>query len=223
MTRVHLFVGPTGYGIWDELRNDSELNLCPPVRRGDVQRLVGSREPGDLVICDGTFHHHPAVGHAELREALSASWRVWGLCSMGAIRAAEMKPWGMRGFGATYERFAADEDFTDDEVTLLHEEADPYEPISEPLVHLRAATCELVSTGSITPDRAAAIIAKLKSMWYAHRTLDRFLDLVHEFSPSSFAAAQALIETPTRFRTKTHELAAFIRIRPWKEETKCQS
>ncbi|WP_425300876.1 TfuA-like protein, partial [Nocardia wallacei] len=33
----------------------------------------------------------------EIREALEAGWSVWGLSSMGAIRAAEMRLLGMRG------------------------------------------------------------------------------------------------------------------------------
>ena len=100
--------------------------MRPPVRRLDVAKLTATeRRPGTLVIVDGLFHDTLAVGHAEIREAMRRGWRVWGLSSMGAIRAREMAPLGMKGFGRVFERFEAEADFQDDEVALLHEPRPP--------------------------------------------------------------------------------------------------
>ena len=73
---------------------------------------------------------------------------MWGLSSMGAIRAREMAHLGMRGYGSVYAPFATEGDFQDDEVALLHEPNAPYRPVSEPLVHLREAVAHLASERS---------------------------------------------------------------------------
>jgi hypothetical protein len=141
--RIFLFAGPTLARSPHARVLVRGVSVRSPVKRGDVERLVeaypASRgRPGVIVLADGLFHDTLAVGHAELRAALRAGWRLWGLSSMGAIRAHEMAPLGMRGFGRVYERFQAEPDFQDDEVALLHGPAPEYRTLSEPLVHLRA-------------------------------------------------------------------------------------
>ena len=59
-----------------------------------------------MIICDGVFESQPAVSHAELCRALDGGWAVWGVSSIGAIRAFEMRAEGMRGFGYVYKQFA---------------------------------------------------------------------------------------------------------------------
>src|SRR4051795_13634825 len=91
-----LFAGPSMPG---SLRLPEGATVLPPVRRGDVPALLRDRRPGALAIADGLFHQSLAVGHVEIRDALDAGWQVWGLSSMGAIRACEMRYLGMRGCG----------------------------------------------------------------------------------------------------------------------------
>ncbi len=145
-----LFVGPTFKGLGAAAIDAAQaFQIRSPVKRGDVEALAGV-EPGVLVLVDGLFHDALAVGHIEIRNAVERGWQVWGLSSMGAIRAYEMRTLGVRGYGAVYERFYAEEDFQDDEVSLLHASAPDYTPISEPLIHLRAALDAYVSEGMLT-------------------------------------------------------------------------
>src|SRR5580700_6059608 len=133
--RPHLFVGPTLASSPRARLLTKGFRLHRPIRRHDIDALLAERrQPGIVVIVDGVFHDTLAVGHAEIRTALGLGWRIWGLSSMGAIRAREMSSLGMRGFGRVFERFMAEEDFQDDEVALLHEPNAPYRPVSEPLV-----------------------------------------------------------------------------------------
>src|ERR1700730_15150065 len=100
---VVMFVGPTLATSPRARTLARSYALRRPVRRDDIARLVrGRRKPGVIVIVDGVFHDTLAVGHAEIREALVRGWRVWGLSSMGAIRAREMAHLGMRGFGRVF-------------------------------------------------------------------------------------------------------------------------
>ncbi|HEY2514702.1 MAG TPA: TfuA-like protein [Polyangiaceae bacterium] len=186
------------------------------MRRGDVERLLEARrKPGLIVIVDGVFHDTLAVGHAEIREALERGWQVWGLSSMGAIRAREMAHLGMRGYGSVYEKFVTEADFQDDEVALLHEPSPPYRPVSEPLVHLRVAAAYLASHGIVPEADACAAIEGLKARWYGERTVRR---LAHALGPvlrDGGAALDRELRNFDRFRSKALDLARFLEERPF--------
>jgi hypothetical protein len=214
---VVLFVGPTMATSARARALARSVEVRRPVRRGDIAALVeaGGRRR-DLVIVDGVFHDSLAVGHAEIRAALARGWRVWGLGSMGAIRAREMAHMGMRGFGRVFERFMAEGDYQDDEVALLHEPGRPYRPVSEPLVHLRAAIDHLVTVCALAPTAADTVVADLKSRWYGERTIRR---LFHALRP---VLAPAVLDRELRdfdrFRTKTIDLVDFLELRPFAGE-----
>jgi hypothetical protein len=214
-----IFLGPTLATLPARARSAcraSGFQIRRPVRRGDIDQLLGSRKKrGLLVVVDGVFHDTLAVGHAEIREALRRGWRVWGLSSMGAIRAREMAHLGMRGYGSVYQQFAAEGDFQDDEVALLHEPTAPYRPVSEPLVHLRAAAAYLASCGVVTDEGARAAVADLKARWYGERTVRR---LAHALRPAARGGSAALdreLRDFDRFRTKAIDLARFLEERPF--------
>src|SRR5262245_21414176 len=119
--RKYIFVGPTLHrGLAAKLPFAlDDFVILPPVKRGDMQRLLGSTRPGIVAVVDGLFHRNNlAIGHAELRDAIAGGWQVWGLSSMGAIRAAELRTLGMRGCGRVYSRYVEDPTFRDDEVAL---------------------------------------------------------------------------------------------------------
>ncbi|MBM7771843.1 hypothetical protein JOD54_002047 [Actinokineospora baliensis] len=211
MTGVVVFLGPTAHGLPPLF--PASARILPPVRRGDVAAVVDSADPGVLVVVDGTFHSYPSVGHAELRAALDRGWRVWGLSSMGAIRAAEMRHLGMRGFGAVYQRYADDPGFSDDEVTLLHAAEAPHRPMSEPMVHIRSLVAALVADGTLTEPAARAVLAELKNRWYAERTHHALRVALEAHLPPQ-AAAAALARLPEH-RVKTTDLVEFATRRPW--------
>jgi hypothetical protein len=214
-----MFLGPTLATLPARARSLCRANgfqIRRPVRRGDIDQLLASRKArGLIVIVDGVFHDTLAVGHAEIREALRRGWRVWGLSSMGAIRAREMAHLGMRGYGSVYQQFAAEGDFQDDEVALLHEPTAPYRPVSEPLVHLRAAAAYLASHGIVTDEGARSAIESLKARWYGERTVRR---LAHALRPAARGGSAALdreLRDFDRFRTKASDLARFLEERPF--------
>jgi hypothetical protein len=210
--RKYIFVGPTLHrGLAAKLTFElDDFVLLPPAKRGDMQRLVGSgATPGVVAIVDGYFHlHNLAIGHAELRMAIAAGWHVWGLSSMGAIRAAEMRDLGMRGFGAVYRRYADDPRFRDDEVALLHQPDPPYRTFSEPLVHIRAWLDAMVTAGDLAADRRHEILATLMPMWFGDRT--------HDFLRACVGASAAKwVDRLEDFQLKSRDLGDFLHLRPW--------
>jgi len=190
------------------------MRVLPPAARNDVLRLAVTRPAGTIILADGVFHEAMAVGHAELREALERGWRVWGVSSMGAIRAFEMRFFGMRGWGRVYAMFERFEDFQDDEVALLHERRPPYRPASEPLVHLRVAAAYLADRGLATSSKASRAIAALKGLWYGDRTVALLEELLGDGAPSAVRTRiKSALSDFDRFRIKQKDLAALLAAR----------
>jgi hypothetical protein len=211
-----LFAGPTHATLKDKHgAMVAGFELRSPAQRGDVLALLNTR-PGILVLVDGVFHQSLAVGHAELLAAIKAEWKVWGLSSIGAIRAYEMRSLGMLGFGRVYEHFLGDDDFQDDEVAQLHAPGPEYFPITEPMVHLRYFIRELEVSGTLSHSSAQRIVDELKAVWYGSRSTAFLLSLIDRCSgPGAGMAARMLLGDLNRFRVKTQDLARFLEQRAW--------
>lgn len=213
---VDLFVGPTGHGLDPGLLSQPGLRVHPPVRRGDIETLVKRRrKPAVIVVCDGVFQTVPAVSHAELCLAMDAGWEVWGVSSIGAIRAFELRGEGMRGFGHVYAMLRRFEDFTDDEMCQLHFPEPPYFPVSEPLVNLRFALARLRHRLGIAEDAADAAIKALREMWFGDRTLERMRQAMVGRGRIEAAKADAVLDGLVHRRVKTLDLRRLLLRCPW--------
>lgn len=215
MPEVTLFAGPSTHGLDRAVLLHDGVRLRPPVRRGDVHRLVeAAAAPGVLVICDGVFQSVPAVSHAELCAAIDAGWQVWGVSSIGAIRAFELRDEGMRGFGYVYEQLARHADFTDDEMCLLHFPEDPWFPLTEALVNLRHALEIRGAALGIAEDAGARALATLTAAWFGDRTPE-FVQAALVDAGVSASAAQALLTWTAANRVKSLDLQRLMQARPW--------
>lgn len=205
-----VFAGPS---LSDELTSliekSENLKLCPPIKRGDLPEILQQGFIGNLVIVDGLFGQSLAVGHAEIRQAIQKGCKVYGLSSMGAIRAYEMRHMGVIGYGKVYERFAKDdlEDFQDDEVTLLHTPAPECMPLSEPLIHFRVCIDDLVNNKVLTAAQGANIITKLKSLYFGDRTMYLFKNLIKDEANLKF---EDIVPDFDQYRIKTSDLKNFL-------------
>ena len=101
--RIAIFLGPTLPGA--EAAQVLDAVYLPPARQGDVYRLVRDHHPQTIGLVDGYFHQVAAVWHREILFALSEGAHVFGAASMGALRAAELHAFGMRGVGAIFEAY----------------------------------------------------------------------------------------------------------------------
>jgi hypothetical protein len=215
MAEVTLFAGPSTYGLDRAALLHGGVQLRPPVRRGDVHRLAeAASTPGVLVICDGVFQSVPAVSHAELCAAIDAGWQVWGVSSIGAIRAFELRDEGMHGFGYVYEQLLRHEDFTDDEMCLLHFPEDPWFPLTEALVNLRHALDVRGAAAGLPADAGARALATLSRAWFGDRTPESMqAALVDAGMPAS--DAQAILAWTAANRVKSIDLQRLMQARPW--------
>jgi hypothetical protein len=170
---MHVFVGPT----LPVALIPAELGAIVhgPARFGDVYRVARTR-PRTIAIIDGYFEHVPAVWHKEVLWALSEGIAVVGASSMGALRAAELAPFGMVGVGTVFELFRRGELEDDDEVAVVHGPPElGYEPLSEAMVNIRATLAAAVSDGVIGQAVADELVAAGKARFYAERTFKTLL------------------------------------------------
>ena len=146
-----------------------------PASRGDLY-LACQKGPAAIALIDGYFDHRLSVWHKEVLWALSRGIRVYGAASMGALRAAELEPYGMIGVGTVYQAFARGELEDDDEVAVLHApEASGYTPRSDAMVNLRATLRAALAGGVIDSEDEAALVAAAKATYYPDRSLARLV------------------------------------------------
>lgn len=174
MSRLVVYVGPTLAAR--EVRDiAAEAEVLPPAEGGS---LASQRwRAGDVVVLiDGYYRDRPAVRHKEIMHLTASGVEVVGAASMGALRAAELDTFGMRGVGQVYQMYKAGEICGDDEVAVTHvaEDAD-YPMNSLALVNLRYACRQAVAERVAGADAAQRLIAAAKRLVFYERTWPRIL------------------------------------------------
>lgn len=188
MHSTAIFLGPSL-----DLKTASSLTdaeILGPVVKGDIyaQTSLGRRK---ILIIDGYFERATPVWHREILDAMDAGVEVVGAASMGALRAAELYQYGMRGIGQVFEWYRDSIIDGDDEVALLHgDEEVAFVPLSQPLVNIRYCLNLAVKDGYISFDSAKSVLNRARNTYFGERDLDyltnhmdslcrtRFLDYV---------------------------------------------
>lgn len=174
MKPVVVFLGPTL--DHDEARAVLDARYLPPAGHGDVLRAALGR-PLAIALVDGVFEQTPAVWHKEILFALSQGVHVYGAASMGALRAAELDRFGMRGVGEVYRAYADGTLEDDDEVAVAHADGEEgFRPLSDSMVDVRATLEAATSSRIVGASTAAAIAARVKATFYPQRLLLAALD-----------------------------------------------
>lgn len=146
-----------------------DADLRPPVKRGDLPALDDG--VSIIGIIDGVFMGESAVGHREIIDKLNSGVKVYGSSSMGALRAAELKDFGMVGVGTIFDRYSKGEIEGDDEVALIFN-PETLEPLSEPLINMRLNIENAVKKELLEESEAVRIISCLKSLYFPKRSLN---------------------------------------------------
>ena len=171
---VVVFVGPS-LSAEEVLELSPSVIIRPPARRGSVYELIGCGVDKALVI-DGIFYNAPSLWHREILTAMESGIRVYGASSLGALRAAELGPYGMTGIGWIYNRYLDGTIDGDDEVSLLHlSEQYGYRGLSMPLVNLRMNLEHASKLGIVSSSEESMILAEFKSHPFYNRTEELFL------------------------------------------------
>lgn len=186
-----LFIGPSLPECESGERPD--FQRWPPAAQGDVYRAT-LEKPRAVGIVDGYFHGVPAVWHKEILWAMTKGIHVFGAASMGALRAAELHPFGMRGVGRIFEAYRDGTLTDDDEVALTHGPEDlGYPCLSEPMVNIRATLDRAMWQAIITDKTQIELLALAKAQYYQSRTWETVLGAAESKAeqPEDIAALRA--------------------------------
>lgn len=153
-------------------------NYYPPVRMGDIYRLVTSGVRL-IVIIDGVFHATTPVWQREIVAAMRHGITVVGASSMGALRAVELEPFGMIGHGTIVDWYRTGRIEGDDEVALLHADGEfGYRALSEPLVNIRWNLDRAEADGVLTPAEADSLLAEMQALDHSVRSYPALIESV---------------------------------------------
>ncbi len=190
-----LFIGPS---LPDrDPAEPPDFRRRPPAAQGDVYRAALER-PRAIGLVDGYFHGVPAVWHKEILWAMSRGIHVFGAASMGALRAAELHSFGMRGVGGIFAAYRDGALSDDDEVALTHgPPALRYPGLSEPMVNIRATLDSAVSQAVISDATRLCVLALAKAQFYQSRSWETVLAAAEAEAgaPADIAALRAWLPT----------------------------
>jgi hypothetical protein len=148
-----------------------EGDFRPPARHGDVYSTVVNDRPDAIAIIDGVFLQVMSVWHKEILFALEEGVPVYGASSMGALRAAECRPFGMVGVGWIFEQYESGLLDRDDEVAVAHATAEHnFRPLSEPLVNIRQTLSAAVQEEVLSQEAANDLIDVASSIYFPDRS-----------------------------------------------------
>jgi hypothetical protein len=171
---IIVFAGPTLPP--NHRPSEPAIDWHPPLRQGELYRAALGG-PSIIGIIDGYFESTPTVWHKEILWAMARGIHVFGAASTGALRAAELDAFGMRGIGRVYEDFRDGVLEDDDEVAVLHgPEELGYPTVTEAMVNIRVTLLAAARDGIITAPEAKALTAIAKALFYKTRTYRAVLD-----------------------------------------------
>jgi len=168
----------------------------PPVSQGDVYRSAQTA-PDFIAIIDGYFEGVPSVWHKEILWAMSRGIHLLGASSMGALRAAELHQFGMRGVGEIFENFRDGILEDDDEVAVLHGPAElGYPSLSLAMVNARKSITAAMQASVISQSVAETLVALAKSIYYQQRQWKEVFALAQKsgIDASALAAFESWLE-----------------------------
>jgi hypothetical protein len=171
--RVLVYTGP-------ELDHDSIREripaaiIQPPVSQGDFISDLMHFEPSHVLLITGCFHQALSVWHKEIVWALQVPGvkGIYGAASMGALRAADLSPFGMIGAGRIFHWYNEGVITEESEVasTYAHARDGSLVATTIPLVNVRGALMKALETEVLEQEEAEEIFALASSIHWTERT-----------------------------------------------------
>ncbi len=179
MNRTALFIGPSycpsdlGRNIW----------VYPPAALGTVYRAVRAGF-SRIALVDGYFGIVPSVWHKEILYALAQGIEVLGAGSMGALRAAELWEYGMRGVGLVFNLYRRGALTDDDEVCVVHAPREfAYKSFSHAMVNVRLTARRMTRSALLNRAQEQEFIRLVKRQHFSRRTDDAIRDAFNTIAP----------------------------------------
>ncbi|MGI5380726.1 TfuA-like protein [Streptomyces sp. CA-251387] len=181
---IHVFVGPT-LPCDEPLLDHPTVRRRPPARHGDLFDTAIA-DTDTVVLIDGLYHQAPALRQKEILALLGRGVRVIGAASIGALRAAELWPYGMGGVGSVYRSYRNLEIVGDDEVAVGQDPATG-QALTWPMVNCRYVINLAVTNRVLTGMQAPELLEALHAIYYPQRTFAAIRAMCHRHQAVAFA------------------------------------
>lgn len=176
--KVLIYAGPSlDYGTIAEQLPDCEVIVKGPVRHGDFSTDLLECEPSHVLIIEGLFHQNLSVWHKEIVWALQMPGikGIYGAASMGALRAADLAPYGMIGCGRIFRWFYEGITFKEADVASAYGLRTDANVISSaltvPMVNVYGALLKALEDGVIDEGTAEYFVRQERAVHWTQRTL----------------------------------------------------
>jgi len=154
--------------------------MLGPARLGSVHQavLAGYKR---IALVDAYFGNVPSVWHKELLFAIASGCEVWGSSSTGALRAAELDVYGMRGIGAAYRLFRRGALSGEDEPCLLHgDHASGYIHLTYPMLNIRSTLRTMRRLGYFGASAEEDFTREMKLIHFTERSQEAVRQVFQE-------------------------------------------
>ena len=189
---AHVFVGPT-------LSPDEVHGVLPrarvhgPVRHGDLPALdVAAADT--VLLLDGVLGPATPVRHQEITDVLARGTRVVGASGTGALRAAELWPYGMEGVGLVFSMYVRGTLCSDDEVAAGRPPAGTHHRPTVPLVNVRWTVSNAVAEDVLPAEHGAELLEAARSLPYTERSWQAIERAARRLFPAAAESVAALRE-----------------------------
>ncbi len=172
MPKPVIFLGPT-LPI-EKAKAILDADYRPPAKKGDLLQLILSNV-SIIGLIDGYFLQDYPPTPIEVYNLLrKKNVKVFGSSSLGALRAVELKKFGMIGIGKIYDLFDKEKINSDDEVAVTFTEYLGYK--SEALIDIRYNLFLARRRGIIDNNTDKIILATAKKIYFPYRTYEDILN-----------------------------------------------
>jgi hypothetical protein len=197
-----IFAGPSA----TEFPAHHHWKIFPPARSGDFDRAV-SMGFSQIVFADALFFDANPT-HPELIRALAAGVKVFGTSSAGALRAIELRDFGMIGLGLVHELYRRGL-VRDDGELAVSMRADDYSAAAPPLIQLRYYLGYIRACG-IPSDVARRIFSAFKFRYFMIRDMSYIESVLETYLGPERAKLQRAVDDPI-FRIKSIDFACAMK------------
>lgn len=183
-SKVVVFLGPT-LSVADARQHLDALYLTP-AGNGDIVKVVIEHAPSVIALIDGVFAQSPAVRHKEILWAMSRGVRVYGASSMGAVRAAELAEYGMRGHGMVFRWYRRTPlaDDADVAVAMAPAQLGSF-VLGDALIDIRLTLKKAVLDGIIKRQLQVTLESLARSIHYTERSFGKLISMAAEHGMSN--------------------------------------
>ena len=180
MPKPVIFLGPT-LSI-EKAKGILDADYRLPAKKGDILKLIPTSVK-TVGIIDGYFLQDYPPTPIEVYNLLrKRGVRVFGSSSLGALRAVELKKFGMAGVGKIFELFSKGVIDSDDEVAVTFTGYAGYK--SDALIDIRYKLFLASKNNIIDNDTKRIILRVSKDTYFPYRTYGDIMDESKRLFPS---------------------------------------